>query len=83
MNEEQNPPPTLNEVSEVWSQDSDCCDDKQDGQYLTISTQDGGGGPFIIIKTERWAIDEDQIDDFCKMLKTPFQRFKSPKEKKK
>lgn len=43
-------------------------------QYLTLKTADGGGGPYIVIETERWAIDADEIDNFAEMLKGFMQR---------
>jgi hypothetical protein len=39
----------------TFTQDSDCCDSKD--QFLTIKTQNGGGGDFFVIETERWAFD--------------------------
>jgi hypothetical protein len=39
----------------TFSQDADCC--KCNEQYLTIKTQNGGGGDFYVIETERWAFD--------------------------
>lgn len=54
----------------VYEQDMDCCDGESDGcQTLTVQTQDGGGGNYIILKTDRWAIDKDDIDKFCSELK--------------
>ncbi|KKQ94742.1 MAG: hypothetical protein UT21_C0012G0004 [Candidatus Woesebacteria bacterium GW2011_GWA1_39_11b] len=52
-----------------YYQDSDSCESNNCGQQLVIKTDDAGGGPFIIIETERWAIDSDGIDDFCDVLK--------------
>lgn len=43
------------EFEMTFSQDADCCDNKD--QFLTIKTQNGGGGDFYIIETERWAFD--------------------------
>lgn len=40
----------------TFTQDSDCCD-SGDGQFLKIKTQNGGGGDFYVIETERWAFD--------------------------
>jgi hypothetical protein len=40
----------------TFTQDSDCCD-SGDGQFLTIRTENGGGGDFYVIETERWAFD--------------------------
>lgn len=44
------------EFQMTFTQDSDCCD-SGDGQFLTIKTQNGGGGDFYVIETERWAFD--------------------------
>jgi hypothetical protein len=43
------------EFQMTFTQDSDCCDSKD--QFLTIKTQNGGGGDFFVIETERWAFD--------------------------
>lgn len=51
----------------LYEQDNDCCDSGNLGQTLTVQTQDGGGGNYIILSTERWAIDD--IDQFCAELK--------------
>ena len=39
------------------------------GQELTIETGDAGGGPYLVITTTRWALDDDEIGDFCSYLK--------------
>lgn len=44
------------EFQMTFTQDSDCCD-SGDGQFLTIKTQNGGGGDFYVIETQRWAFD--------------------------
>jgi len=44
------------EFEMTFTQDSDCCDSGF-GQFLKIKTQNGGGGDFFIIETERWAFD--------------------------
>jgi len=44
------------ELKMTFTQDSDCCD-SGDGQFLTIRTENGGGGDFYVIETERWAFD--------------------------
>lgn len=59
--------PKLSEWSEHWSQEPDCCDPNTLGQEIHLRTQDGGGGNFLIIETNRWAIDD--IDKFADMLK--------------
>lgn len=47
----------LSSTQDVWTQDNDCCDDGSCGQSITILTEDGGGGPYLVIKTDRWAFD--------------------------
>ena len=48
----------LERVAVVFSQESDCCESEAIGQELTIGTEDGGGGSYLILKTDRWAIDD-------------------------
>jgi len=55
-----------------FSQDED--DDGRPGvdtQTLTVYVADAGGGPYLVIETARWAIDD--IDELADMLRT-FQR---------
>jgi hypothetical protein len=65
----------LVEVKKVWQQENDCCDDGDHDhniglQYLTVETHDGGGGPYLVIKTERWAIDVNNLDAFVEQLRS-------------
>lgn len=55
----------------MFEQDKDCCDGVSPySQILTVQTQDGGGGNFIVLSTERWALaDDKEIDEFCAALK--------------
>ena len=70
----------LESVSEVYSQPEDCCGRVEVSvQDLEISTQDGGGGSYIVIKTERWALeDAKEIDVLAAKLKAILKRI--PKE---
>lgn len=43
------------EFKMTFTQDGDCCDGEE--QYLTIKTNNGGGGDFYVIETNRWAFD--------------------------
>jgi hypothetical protein len=54
------------EFEMTFTQDSDCCD-SGNGQFLKIKTQNGGGGDFFIIETERWAFDN--ISELVTILK--------------
>lgn len=47
----------------------DCCGRNEDMQELGIYIEDGGGGAYVVLKTERFALDYDQIDEFCEHLK--------------
>ncbi len=50
------------EKSITYEQEPDCCDGTSDyAQHLIVTTQDGGGGPFLILSTTRWAIDRDDL----------------------
>lgn len=42
----------------TFEQPKDCCDGCElSHQSLTVGVTDGGGGPFLYIQTDRWAID--------------------------
>lgn len=38
-------------------------------QHLRLRQANAGGGNYLVIETERWAMDGDAIDDFAQMLK--------------
>ena len=49
----------LTSSTETYSQEEDCCGRvNETGQDIEISTHDGGGGLYLVIKTERWAVDD-------------------------
>jgi len=51
-----------------YSQDSDVCD-SNDVQNIQITFEDGGGGHFMTIKTERWAFDTvEELESFLKNI---------------
>jgi hypothetical protein len=53
-----------------FSQDADNCQPDRDlGQSIRIFTEDGGGGSFAVIETERWAVDHDEIDKLTDCIK--------------
>ena len=64
------------EFQMTFTQDSDCCDSKE--QYLTIKTQTGGGGDFYVIETERWAFDNiPELINILKRFQTKHSLIKS------
>lgn len=51
------------------TQNSDSCGPVDEDQFLEVGTEDAGDGNYLIIKTDRWAIDSDDIDKFAATLK--------------
>jgi len=39
------------------TQDRDTCDDGPETQEIRIVTEDGGGGPYLVVSTDRWAMN--------------------------
>jgi hypothetical protein len=52
-----------------FSQDSDSCQTSDEGQSIKIFTEDAGGGSYILFSTERWSLDNTDIDKFAETLK--------------
>ena len=60
----------VDDVSVTYCQSSDCTEDEEDVQTITISSRNNGMGRFINLKTENWSIDgieelEKILKDFC------------------
>ena len=52
----------LESIKAIFTQDEDCCGRHGvDIAELTMETQDGGGGPYIVITTDRFALDEKDL----------------------
>lgn len=49
-------------------------------QVLEIITDDAGGGPFLVLKTERWALDRDDIDALRDLFAAMLAHADSPEE---
>lgn len=65
------------EFQMTFTQDGDCCDTNHE-QYITIKTQNGGGGDFFVIETERWAFDNiPELITILKRFQTKHQLIKS------
>lgn len=58
----------LEQVTEIISQKPDCCSDESLMHQMEVKTSDGGGGPYVVIKTERWAMDLEDIAEFTDYL---------------
>jgi hypothetical protein len=59
----------ISDCSLSFYQDSDSCQNDDNGQELSVKTEDNGAGKYLIVKTERWAIDGDEIDQFASIFK--------------
>lgn len=54
----------------TYTQDNDCTEDSDHGQFLTISTANGGVGrehDFLVLETKRWSIND--IEELIEILK--------------
>lgn len=63
----------VNKVTVEYIQDGDCCEDRDNTQFLKLETEDNGAGPFIrmsIPDNGHWSVSD--IDD----LKAIFDDFK-------
>jgi len=56
----------LSQATITYTQEPDNCSASEDYQRLKIHIEDAGGGKFIVINTDRWAIDS--IDYFITIL---------------
>ena len=60
----------IESVRVEYSQDQDSCAGSRDPlQLLDIECINAGGGHYLVIETERWAIDETDIDGFAQRLR--------------
>ena len=67
MKENEKPKLFSKEIKVVYSQDSDGNQDNEDEhQFLEISTEDCGGGIYLVLKTDRWAFDN--IEELINLL---------------
>ena len=49
----------LTRLTEVYSQEEDCCGRPGElGQDIELTVEDGGGSNYVVIKTARWAVDD-------------------------
>lgn len=56
----------LSDLGLTYVQNGDCVQGSDDVQELKIFTENGGVGDYLILQTERWAIDD--VDDIIKIL---------------
>ena len=56
----------VEEMSIIYSQEEDACDESNKFQELKIFTNDAGAGKYIVFQTERWALDN--IEELVEIL---------------
>jgi hypothetical protein len=65
--EEEKQVPQLEAMTATYSQEDDCCYSSELGiQKIELSIQDGGGGMYYILATDRWAFDS--IEDLTNLI---------------
>ena len=62
----------ISQASITYIQEPDNCSSSEEYQRLEIHIEDAGGGKYIVLRTDRWAIDS--IDDFITILRDFKQR---------
>ena len=63
----------IEQMSITYLQPNDCYEASEEGQALTISIRDGGGGPFLHIKTDGWSINN--VNDITELVNDFNKRF--------
>lgn len=69
----------LEETKEVYSQQPDSCSDESLVHTLTV---DAGGGPYVVLKTTRWALDEEELPGFVRALRRTLRRVRKEHERR-
>jgi len=49
----------------------------EDGQFFTIKTCDNGIANYMVIETERWAIDDENLEEFIKEIRAKWEQIKT------
>lgn len=70
----------LESMRATYTQQADCCTSSTDDNVLEAVIEDGGGGPYIVIKTERWALDGDRLGEFTDTLRALWKQVEDAKE---
>lgn len=61
----------------IYSQEGDCCSDME-VHSLTVRTEDGSGGPFLVIQTSRWSFNDEK--DICLLAQRLCMQFERARE---
>jgi hypothetical protein len=61
--------PNLTSLTAEYAQEQDCCGSPEyPEQNLRVEVHDGGGGYYLVISTERWAVDASDLDALAARL---------------
>jgi hypothetical protein len=72
-------PTLLSQTLELtFTQEADCCSNEE--QFLTIKTDNGGGGDFYVLETKRWSFDT--IEELIETLNSFKEKHNKIKENK-
>lgn len=58
---------SLSEATAIYTQEADTWDTGE-FQELKLTSLDSGGGKYLVIETQRWAMDADEIQKFANFL---------------
>lgn len=65
-------------IKNTYTENPDsCAESDRDMNVLTVETQDAGGGAYVVISTERWALDLESLDEFAAELRRVIEAVKS------
>lgn len=65
---------SVEEMRIVYSQKADSCSPSDFDQDLEIETADAGGGPYLVLKTERWAVDIETAEAVLTAILRDFKK---------
>jgi len=65
------------ELTALFVQDQDSCGPSEDKeQALEVEVTDAGGGPYFVLRTDRWALDPADLKKLAKQLDALMERTK-------
>lgn len=47
----------IDNIAVTYYQEADVCDNDEETQELTVKAENNGGGRYLVLSTERWAVD--------------------------
>lgn len=64
----------LNEATATYSQEADTWDSGEFQEIKLTSLNSGGIGNYLVLETQRWAMDASDIPKFCQFLQAWLQQ---------